>query len=117
MSQSKYNGCGIGQTARKEHTMTTIRIYQLKSDSDPRLFRSFADAVKAGGFDRNAYSKVYETEYRDTPTLEEIFQIFNETQPEGYTGHSLSVSDLVEMQCEGQEPATYYCEPIGWRMI
>ena len=45
--------------------MTTIRIYQLKSDSDPRLFRSYADAQREGGFDRNAYSKVYETEYRD----------------------------------------------------
>ena len=104
--------------------MTTIRIYQLKSDSDPRLFRSYADAQREGGFDRNAYSKVYECECNETLTRENVFQIldvifqqFNETQPEGYTGHSLSVSDLVEMQCEGKEPATYYCEPIGWRMI
>ena len=50
-------------------------------------------------------------------TLENIFQLLNEyDKPEGFNGHSLSVSDLVEITKDGKTE-TFYCQPIGWKKV
>lgn len=93
-----------------------VRILQLPVEDD-RAFRSFDEAVKGEGFDRKAYTEVWRTLLPDEMTLENIFQLLNEyDKPEGFHGHSLSVSDLVEITKDGKTE-TFYCQPIGWQKV
>lgn len=61
----------------------------------------------------NDYEVVYEGEIEvgtdPTSTLEKLFEIFNIAHPEDFNGHSLSVSDIVEL-----DGKNYYCDAFGW---
>ena len=93
-----------------------VRIFQLPI-TDDRAFRSFEETVKGQGFDRKAYTIVWETPLPDEMTLEDIFQLLNEpNKPENYLGYSLSVGDLVEITKDGKTN-TYFCEPFGWQKV
>ena len=48
--------------------------------------------------------------------LEEIFVQFNTNRPEDFKGHSLSVSDVVKIECDNQA-WYYYCDSFGWKDI
>lgn len=44
-------------------------------------------------------------------TLDNIFETFNITHPEDYRGHSLSVSDIVQIiDLNNEEDGYYYCD-------
>ena len=61
------------------------------------------------------YKVVYEGElyYPEMPNaLEELFEIFNVRRPEDFEGHSMSVSDIVEV-----EGKNYYCDAFGWKEL
>lgn len=45
--------------------------------------------------------------------LEDIYQIFNVAHPAGYTGRSLTSTDVVEID-DGQEREFYICENFGY---
>ena len=45
-------------------------------------------------------------------TLEELFEVFNVERPADFKGHSLSVSDIVEL-----DGHYYYCDNVGWTDI
>jgi len=61
------------------------------------------------------YETVYEGELEvedETDTvgiLEKLFFIFNMKHPQDFKGHSLSVSDVVELNGKN-----YYCDSNGW---
>ena len=58
------------------------------------------------------YEVVYEGEldYPEMPNvLEELFDIFNVRCAYDFTGHSMSVSDIVEL-----DGKNYYCDAAGW---
>ena len=79
----------------------TYEIYQLNNIPD--------------GVDINEYRHVYsgEIEGDDTITmLEDLFVIFNLRHPDDFSGHSLSVSDIVIL--DGKK---YYCEDFGWKAL
>ena len=63
-------------------------------------------------FDRD-YSLIYEgdivPETDPISTLERLFEIFNINHPADFRGHSLSVSDVVEL-----DGVKYYCDSHGW---
>ena len=67
--------------------------------------------------DASIYDCVYEGKV-DCKTLEDIFQKFNTDHPEGYTGRSLSVSDVVEV-LDGDDPGEgfFYCDSIGFKEV
>lgn len=63
----------------------------------------------------------YETVYEGTidsrnkspeQVAEELFIIFNTRHPEGFVGHSLSISDIVEL-----DGVNYYCDIDSWEKI
>jgi len=63
-------------------------------------------------FTLNDYEVVYEGEIdgvSPNDVLERLFVIFNINHPEDFKGHSLSVSDVVEL-----EGVNYYCDNVGW---
>ena len=66
-------------------------------------------------FSLNDYEVVYEGEIEGNNVkaiLEELFEIFNIDRPEDFKGHSLSVSDVVEL-----DGINYYCDSIDWKRL
>lgn len=71
------------------------------------------------------YRKVYEgdtnvfgdySELEIGPLLEQIYIIFNVQIPTDFTGHSLSVSDVVGIQT-GDSWQVYYVDSIGYQKL
>lgn len=50
--------------------------------------------------------------------LEDVFVLFQSGRPEGFQGHSLSVSDVVEVEDAASiTPGFYFCDSIGFKEI
>ena len=99
-----------------------IRIYQINSDRDAYGYKLMnMDWVKKHwgeqGVDSEIYDKVYEGTI-DGSSLEDVFCTFNFSRPVGFKGHSLSVSDVVEViQSSETEPGFYFCDSIGFQKV
>lgn len=80
---------------------------------DEKLFVSWDDLNKYSKFDISQYKKVYEDEVTEMTDLfymlESIFRKFNHRYPSDFYGHSLSVSDVVNV-----DGINYYCDSYGW---
>jgi len=70
-------------------------------------------------FNFKDYKLVYEGEVSDSAyakgndyVLERLFTKFNIDHPKDFRGHSLSVSDIVEL-----DGKYYYCDNVGWTDI
>lgn len=88
-------GEGMGENAPM---LKSCRIWQLKPDVDITMkFIGFDELTKRfGNPDIENYNMVFDGEL-DTNNLEEIYTKFNVNQPIGFSGHSLSMSDIVEL--------------------
>ena len=90
-------------------------IYQLKliPKNDNRFFM---DSSWIGNKNWNDIKELYENVYtyeHDTDDLEIIFEKFNIDRPEDFTGHSLSMSDIIMV--DGED--AYYVDTIGFKHI
>lgn len=108
--------------------MSQYHIYQTPVETS-YAFRSWEKAKNK--FSMNDYQKIYSGELldqvsiggkiekcntNDLQVLEELFVQFNTSHPSGYTGRSLSVSDIVEIvRKDGSR--YYYCDCFGWKKI
>ncbi len=71
-------------------------------------------------YDKKKYHKVWEEDVleslyfgKDKETLELLFERFNiQDKPEDYTGHSMSVGDIVEI-----DNNVYVCASFGWNKV
>jgi len=92
-------------------------LWQLKSDSDFELrFKSYEDAVKASGEpSMSNYEVVYDGEL-ETNDLEAIYAKFNLDHPSDFKGHSLSISDVVELY-DGSGREFHYVDRFGFQQI
>lgn len=100
-----------------------IKIYQINSDRDVNrvLFVGLDRIEKWQGssdVDSSLYDKVYEGTV-DCKSLEDVYHMFNMNRPPEFTGHSLSVSDVVEICDETSSLACgfYFCDSIGFKKI
>ena len=116
---SEFLGCGIGKklvrgglTVRwvpgiargldKENPQEQIRkvkVYQMKAEVDPaRKFIPYARLYQQhGGINPDDYAVVFDGQL-DTDNPNELYERFNAPLlPKGYTGHRLSVSDILEL--------------------
>ena len=94
-------------------------IYQLKDTEETRDIRFMAmDYLEMKGIpvSRENYTLVYTEELRESMSLEDIFTKFNIDHPADYTGHSLSVSDVVVLHQDG-ENTSHYVDSVGYREI
>ena len=94
-------------------------IYQLKDSAETRDIRFMAmDYLEMKGIpvSRENYTLVYTEELRESMSLEDIFTKFNIDHPADYTGHSLSVSDVVVLHQDG-ENTSHYVDSVGYREI
>lgn len=94
-----------------------IRVFQINGEKDKNnlMFRSFNDAQKNDGVDPHIYRQVYGG-IVNCSDIEGVFAMCNTDPPPGYFGHSMSVSDVVEI-CDGEHRGFYYCDSIGFEKI
>lgn len=94
----------------------TFNIYQIKELHVFNYgFMGWKFAQKHG-FNIKDYNSVYsgEIQYDDANyALEKLFCKFNMDRPDDFHGHSLSVSDIVELVNNGTS-SYYYCDSFGW---
>lgn len=101
-----------------------IRIYQVNTDRDTKriAFSPLAEMQKIQGntnINWDIYDMVFMGDVK-AKTLEDVFTMFNSNPPEGYTGRSLSVSDIVAVNRSSKDTISieyYYCDRIGFKKI
>jgi hypothetical protein len=95
-----------------------IKVYQMKSGTKYRdlQFKELRDGIDTVNLDDytlawEAYRATKGTE--DSVILEDLFNELNiGVKPSGYFGHSLSVSDLVQLGAK-----LYCCQGCGWKKV
>lgn len=106
-------------TQTMEESGNWFEIYQLKDVEETRDFRFMAmDYLEMKGIavTKGNYDLVYTAPLETGMNLERIFEKFNFDRPADFTGHSLSVSDVVVLHQDGQEKS-YYTDSIGFREV
>ena len=97
----------------------TYSIYQLHGGEEYHgiRFESLETLQKENiTLNHEDYEKIYEGELSDfkgKQTLEELFEKFNLDRPADFTGHSLSMSDIIVTEINGEQTA-YYCDRFGF---
>ena len=106
----------VGRETPKEDT---FHIYQLKDgpDTSDYLFASLERLRRNGrAVDPGNYELKYSGPLEENESLEGIYTRFNIGRPADFTGHSLSVSDVVVLE-RGGEVTAYYCDSIGFEEV
>ena len=95
----------------------TLSIYQLKTGSHARELRGLrfkelsAKGVKPNYYD---YDLVYSNNYPNREvSLDKIFETFNDNRPVGFTGQSLSVSDIIVIE-KPDKTSAFYIDNTGF---
>jgi hypothetical protein len=102
---------------------TNFKIYQLNNSKEARniKFMNYEFLVENKiNLSLNLYNEVYAGEvggrdefYDNTPELcDYLFHKFNMNRPADFKGHSLSTSDIIEI-----EGKYYYCDDYGWKKV
>lgn len=94
------------------------RIWQLKPEVSPLIKFIGMDELKRQGFDTPNpanYRCVYDGQV-DTNNLDAIWDKFNTQHPPGYQGHSLSMSDVVELY-DGTGSEFHYVDTYGFKAV
>ena len=97
----------------------TFSIYQLKPGDSTRDYRfEPLDAIRNNGLSVKPenYDLVYEAPLTEKDNLESIYTRFNVDRPADFTGHSLSVSDIVVLHQNGKDTA-HYCDRAGFSEV
>lgn len=92
-----------------------IKVFQVNPELDQHntLFRSYANAMmNAGQIDPSIYKTVFDG-YIKARDLEDVFATLNFNQPVGYNGHSMSVSDVVQIN----DGDCYFCDSFGFKKL
>ena len=99
-----------------------VKIYQINMDRDENriCFMGLDSLPRFQGTDQ-IDSSIYDLVYAgDAPCsdLEGVYRMFNIDHPDGYTGRSLSVSDVVQIQDGSKNgPTFHYCDSIGFKEV
>lgn len=96
-----------------------VTIYQINRDRDAdrvkflayQYLQNFQGTDKING-------KIYDRVFRgavECGDLEAVYRMFNTNKPEGFRGHSMSVSDVVRVSgSQVNEDGVYYCDSFGF---
>ena len=115
------------EMSAEQQVTQRFRVYQLDVggiETYPFAFRSLERMHKAGYQQPPAesYRLVYDGELlhpegeQDSTVLERIFFRCNDSLPAGYQGHSLSMSDVVELYDEDSH-RFFYCDTVGFALV
>lgn len=101
-----------------------IKIYQIDSEKDTNQIKFFSiDSLQklqgSTDIDSSIYKNVYFGDV-DCKDLEDIFTLFNTGRVPTHQGHSLSVSDVIEVIDTDNEllkGKCFFCDSIGYKTI
>ena len=107
----------VSQFMKNEESLKNVRIWQLKANSDFSMrFISFDEFEKQFGQpDQSSYEVIFDG-ILGTNDLDEIYEICNLNHPDSYRGHSLSMSDVVELYDESGSKF-HYVDRFGFKEI
>ena len=91
-------------------------IYQIRDDGEGRRYLFMGtDYLKKQGFsvEYDDYRIVYSDVLGENETLDSLYEKFNIGRPLDFTGHSLSVSDVVVLK-KGGEITAHYVDSFGY---
>lgn len=95
-----------------------IKIFQMESSE--RTYGKKFFGLPKDGVDPTLYKNVYYGDV-EAESLEEVYSMFNDNRPYTFHGHSLSVSDIVQVCNENEDLVTtngsYFVENIGFKKI
>ena len=97
----------------------SFSIYQLKGGNETLDYRfEPLDSIHRNGLSVKPenYELVYEAPMTAKDDLESIYTWFNVDRPADFTGHSLSVSDIVVLHQNGKDTA-HYCDRAGFSEV
>ena len=97
----------------------SFSIYQLKGGNETLDYRfEPLDSIHRNGLSVKLenYELVYEAPLTAKDDLESIYTRFNVDRPADFTGHSLSVSDIVVLHQGGKDTA-HYCDRAGFSEV
>ena len=97
----------------------SFSIYQLKGGNETLDYRfEPLDSIHRNGLSVKPenYELVYEAPMTAKDNLESIYTRFNVDRPADFTGHSLSVSDIVVLHQGGKDTA-HYCDRAGFSEV
>ena len=96
-----------------------VLIYQIPHDDPNNLIFARYDSLSEPP-KRDNYEAVYtapiETKGSKTATLEDIYQRFSVDRPLDFTGHSISVSDILAIKYNG-DVSYHYCDSVGFKEL
>ena len=98
-----------------------IRIYQINDERDENRVRfvNYEHLPRFQGtqeIQSGIYDLVFDGEV-DCKDHEDVYRMFNAEHPEGFRGHSLSVSDVIEVQDQDGENSFCFCDSFGFREV
>jgi len=97
--------------------LKNVRIWQLKPDVDILMkFISYEEMVRQFGEPSPEDYRIAYDGQLGTNDLEAIYARCNINHPPGYNGHSLSMSDVVELY-DTQGSEYHYCDRFGFEQI
>ena len=94
----------------------TYEILQIKDGSNGKYYRFWGmNYVQKKGLQINVsdYESKYQGELKPGETLDTLYERFNIHRPEDFTGHSLSVSDVIVLESGGDKRA-FYVDTFGF---
>ena len=97
----------------------SFSIYQLKGGNETLDYRfEPLDSIHRNGLSVKPenYELVYTAPLTAKDDLESIYTRFNVDRPADFTGHSLSVSDIVVLHQDGKDTA-HYCDRVGFTEV
>lgn len=97
----------------------SFSIYQLKGGNETLDYRfEPLDSIHRNGLSVKPenYELVYEAPLTEKDNLESIYTRFNVDRPADFTGHSLSVSDIVVLH-QGGKGTAHYCDRAGFSEV
>ena len=105
--------------AARGEPVGSFSIYQLKGGNETLDYRfEPLDSIHRNGLSVKPenYELVYEAPLTAKDDLESIYTRFNVDRPADFTGHSLSVSDIVVLHQGGKDTA-HYCDRAGFSEV
>lgn len=105
----------------KGNDMKKYQYEIFQTDADQEFAFRRWDVATRHGWSFDLYRSVWvgkEEARDDMDLLDYLYEVFNEHRPNGFRGHSLSVSDIIRVQEEDKaEFAYYYCDSFGWANV
>ena len=103
-----------------EQDADRFAIFQIRPDSPADVYEFMGmDFIKQSGYEIRAedFQEVYTAGLVPGTTLEDLYVQFNGPKmPEDFTGHSLSVSDIVAIHKDGEDHA-FYVDRFGYEEV